>query len=250
MSIDEDAELAHLRRRAYSPAADISADPAAMRRLIELEERAVTVEARALEQDSTAREVGGEDAVLPAEDRIPDAAPSSPRFTLPRLRRSTVILLAAAGLVLATLATVVTVVQRVQTDPLQTGAAQIARLSPDPSFRVPSALTQGITGEITAYEEFEGYRVITLPPYQSAENTSRCMTIWQPVLLESAESGGFSYSGDSFLMSICGAGVFPPSSTMFLREDSPERAQTDFPAGTALQFVYDVANDEIVVFRG
>jgi hypothetical protein len=245
MPIDEEAELAQLRRRAYSPTADIAADPAALRRLIELEERA-----GATEHVEAPEEADGVGVGSPAEEPGPDAAPVPARFSLPRVRRSTVILLAAAGLVVATLATILTVVQRVQTDPLQTGATQIARLSPDPSFDVPSALTQGITGEVTAYEEFEGFRVITLPPYQSAENTSRCMTVWQPVLLEGADGGGFSYGGDSFLMSICGAGVFPPSSTMFLREDSPERAQTEFPAGTALQFVYDVSRDEIVVFRG
>lgn len=250
MSFDDDAELAHLRRRAYSPSADIAADPAALRRLIELEERAGTTKAVAASAEAVA-----EPDVADAE-QTPDAEPAAPAepaarpFTLPRPRRSTVILLVGAALVLATLATALTLVQRVQADPLQAGATQIARLSPDPAFQVPTALAQGITGEITAYAEFDGFRVITLPSYRSSENPSRCMTVWQPALLSTVEAGGFSYDGDSFLMSICGAGVFPPSSTIFLREDSPERAQTSFPAGTALQFVYDAANDEIVVFRG
>ncbi len=38
-SISDDDELAVLRRRAYAPGADISSDPAALRRLIELESR-------------------------------------------------------------------------------------------------------------------------------------------------------------------------------------------------------------------
>lgn len=245
MSIDEEDELARLRRRAYSPTADISADPSALRRLIELEERTAAIE----EEPAPLAE---EESELPRlEDSvIPDAAPAPPRFTLARPRRSTVILMGSAALVIAVLATALTLVQRVQVDPLQAGATQIARLSADPDFDVPSALTQGITGEITAYEEFEGFRAVTLPSYRTEESPARCMTVWQPALLDAVDSGGFSYSGDSYLMSVCSAGVFPPSSTMFLREDSPERAQTDFPAGTALQFVYDAANDEVVVFRG
>ena len=101
---------------------------------------------------------------------------------------------------LACAATALTLVQRVQADPLQAGATQIARLSPDPAFPVPTALAQGITGEITAYAEFEGFRVVTLPSYRSSENASRCMTVWQPALLSTDEGGGFSYDGDSFLM--------------------------------------------------
>lgn len=256
MSFDDDAELAQLRRRAYSPSADIAADPAALRRLIELEERASATndvasspEAEAAPGVAHADQTPGAEQIPDAE-RTPDAEPAAPPFTLPRPRRSTVILLVVAALVLATLATALTLVQRVQADPLQAGATQIARLSPDPAFPVPTALAQGISGEITAYAEFEGFRVVTLPSYRSSENASRCMTVWQPALLSTDEGGGFSYDGDSFLMGTCGAGVFPPSSTIFLREDSPERAQTVFPAGTALQFVYDAENDEIVVFRG
>ncbi|WZH35721.1 MAG: hypothetical protein PIR02_13190 [Microbacterium enclense] len=239
MSIDEEAELAQLRRRAYSPSADIEADPEALRRLIELEERAVAPEELP----------APEEPVPAAEEQIPDAAPDGPRLTLPRLRRSTVIVLGAAGLVLATLVTALVLVQRVQTDPLQAGATQIARLAPDPDFEVPSSLTVGITGEVTAYEEFQGFRVITQPSYRSTEGAARCMAVWQPVLLDASGGGGFSYDGE-FSMGVCGAGVFPATSTILLREDSPERRQTDFPAGTALQFVYDTANDEIVVFRG
>jgi hypothetical protein len=245
MSIDEEDELAQLRRRAYSPSADIAADPEALRRLIELEARA-----SAAEEEPPPAPVANDDTDAAIDQAIPDAAPEPPRFTLPRLRRSTVILLAAAGLVVATLATVLVVVQRVQTDPLQAGATQIARLSPDPGFEVPSSLTVGLTGKVTAYESFQGFRVMSQPSYYDAEGAARCMTVWQPDLLETSDGGGgFSYDGEFFL-GVCGAGIFPATSTMLLREDTPERAQTDFPAGTALQFVYDAANDEIVVFRG
>lgn len=242
MPIDEQDELAQLRRRAYSPTADIASDPNALRRLIELEARPVSAE-------TEPAPVEGEPLIRTSEP-APDAAPAPPRFSLPRPRRSTVLLLGAAAVVVATLATALTLVQRVQTDPLQTGATQIARLSADPAFDVPSTLARGVIGEVTAYEEFEGFRAVTLPSYQDPGGTARCMTIWQPALLDTSGGVGFSYTGDYPVLSVCGAGVFPPTSTMLLREESPEREQTSFPAGTALQFVYDEQNDEIVVFRG
>ncbi|MDQ1076309.1 MULTISPECIES: hypothetical protein [Microbacterium] len=244
MSTDEEAELAQLRHRAYSPSADIASDPDAVRRLVELEARAAADE-RVPEPAPAAPD----EPVGAPEDEIPDAIPELSRFTLPRLRRSTVIMLGAAALVVATLATLLVVVQRVQTDPLQAGATQIARLAPDPTFEVPSSLTTGITGNVTAFEEFEGFRVISQPSYFDAEGAARCMTVWQPELLDRAGGGGFSYDGEFFLTT-CGAGSFPANMTMLLREETPERAQTDFPAGTALQFVYDATNNEIVVFRG
>ncbi|WP_285135922.1 hypothetical protein [Microbacterium sp. lyk4-40-TSB-66] len=241
MSIDEEAELAQLRRRAYSPAADIASDPHALRRLVELEAR--------VDAEETSPAPVEHEPVVPGDEPAPDAAPDPPRFSLPRPRRSTVILLGAAALVIATLATALTLVQRVQTDPLQTGATQIARLSPDPDFDVPSSLARGVTGEVTAYAEFEGFRALTLPSYRDSESTARCMTVWQPALLE-ADGSGFSYDGENLVMGVCGAGVFPPATAILLSEGSPELAQTSLPVGTALQFVYDAANDEVVVFSG
>lgn len=242
MPIDEEAELAQLRRRAYAPNPDIASDPDALRRLIELEERAGATEVEPAPDEQ-------HDSRIDEPEPQPDADPAPPRFTVPRPRRSTVILLGAAVLVVAILATALTLVQRVQTDPLQTGATQIARLGADPDYDFPSSLAQGVTGEVTAYAEFEGFRVLTTPSYRDPQGTARCMTVWQPELLD-ATGSGFSYDGEYFFMNICGAGVFPPAYTMLLREESPERAQTSFPAGTALQFVYDEANDEVVVFSG
>jgi len=126
MSIDEEDELAQLRRRAYSSSADIAADPEALERLIELEARA-----SAAEEEPRPPVVESEDPDAAIDQETPDAAPERPRFVVPRPRRSTVILLAAAALVAATLATVLVVVQRTQTDPLQVGATQTSR-SPAP----------------------------------------------------------------------------------------------------------------------
>lgn len=245
-SIDDDGELAALRRRAYAPGADISADPAALQRLIELEGREGV-------SGSAAPATGEDRSAFAAEPEGPapddddaGAAPTRPR--LPRPRRSTVITLSAAALVALCAVTALVVVQRVQTDPLQTGATQVARLSPDPSFEVPSVLTPGVTSGTTGYTEFEGFRVATYASFDASADAARCMTVWQPDLLD-VSGGGFSYDGRYFLTS-CGAGIFPANAMLQLSDDSAELRVTDLPSGTSLQFVYDREHDEIVVFRG
>lgn len=270
-SIDE--ELAALRRRAYAPDGDIAADPAAMARLVELEERAAAAPV------SDARAAVGPDptsasapAPAPAPDAAAEAGPADPsaqgerpdeldpdgaaeparhprsRFRMPRPRRSMVVLLTAAALVVGCAVTALVVVQRVQTDPLQVGATQIARLAPDPDFPVPSSFARGVTGKVTAYEEFQGFRVVSYPSFETGEGASQCLTVWQPALL-SEVGNGTSYDG-RYLLFACGAGVFPASATLLLGADSPEKRNSDLPAGTALQFVYDAASDEVVVFEG
>ncbi|WP_295851372.1 hypothetical protein [uncultured Microbacterium sp.] len=245
-SIDDDGELAALRRRAYAPGADISADPTALQRLIELEGResvAASV-APATDEERAALAVEPEDL---APDAV-DAGAESARLRLPRPRRSTVIMLSAAGLVALCAVTALVVVQRVQTDPLQTGATQVARLAADPSFEVPSVLTPGVTSGTTGYAEFEGFRVATYASFDASPDAAKCMTVWQPDLLD-VSGGGFSYDGRYFLSS-CGAGIFPANAMLQLSDDSAELRVTDLPSGTSLQFVYDREHDEIVVFRG
>ncbi|MCW2165724.1 hypothetical protein B0I12_002889 [Microbacterium hydrothermale] len=248
--IDDDDELATLRRRAFAPGADISADPAAVQRLIELEQRARD----ALAGDESRPLRGGEpdsvavDAPDDAEATEDDGEIARPRRRMPRVRRSTAVLLAGAALIVATLLTALVIVQRVQTDPLQVGATQVARLAPDPSFEIPSSLYRGITGNVKAYAAFEGFRPVTYPSFRAGEDAARCMTVYQPDLFDESEDG-YGYEGQ-FLLPSCAAGLFPATFTILLTEDTPERAATTLPADTALQFVYDEDLDEIVVFRG
>lgn len=246
MPIDDEDELAVLRRRAYAPGGDISSDPRALDRLLELEARA-----RALHEPPAPpgeeSDPAGEGIEAPADGEIPDAIPARPRSA--RLRRSTVVLLAGAALIAATLVTLLVLVQRIQPSPLPAGATQIARLSPDPDFEVPSSFLVGARDKVTAYEAFEGFRVLSRPSPFDGEGAAPCMTVWQPALLVTISGGGYSYNGEYF-SSVCGAGVFSATSTVLLREDTPERDQTDFPAGTALQFVYDETADQVLVFRG
>lgn len=239
-SISDDDELAALRRRAYAPGADISSDPAALQRLIELE-------SRSSDDLAPAPSDVEEEPIDPSGVDEP-ADPPRARFRMPRLRRSTTILLTAAILVVACAATGLVLVQRVQTDPLQVGATQIARLAPDPDFRAPSSLSQGVSSGVTSYAEFEGFRVAVYASFDTGKGASKCMTVWQPALLQEL-GNGTSYNGRYMVLS-CGAGAFPPSATLLLSEGTPELRNTVLPAGTALQFVYDAANDEVVVFEG
>lgn len=282
--IDDDDELATLRRRAFAPGADISADPAALERLIELEERAAardlasrgggsradaapnpaargsgadTAPVTGLDGRPRDGAPGGDPTASSGDPSRPDADDASAdgpgvsrpaRMRMPRLRRSTVLLLAGAGAIAATLVTALVLVQRVQTDPLQVGATQVARLTPDPAFEIPSSLYRGITGNVKAYTAFEGFRVVSYPSFRAGEEAARCMTVYQPDLLDDSDDG-FSYDGQ-FLLPSCGAGLFPATFTILLAEDTPERGPTDLPADTALQFVYDEDLDEVVVFEG
>lgn len=248
MSTDEDDELDRLRRRAYSPTADIGSDPAALARLAELERRAAgaepTPDADPLGAATSTDANPGSAAAAPDDQR--PAVAREPRW---RPRRSTVLLLGAAALVLIVAATALTLVQRVQVHPLQADAEQVARLVPDPAFEVPDYFSDGTPGTM-AYSEFQGFRVTVAAPGGTEREGESCLMVWQPALVSTdAATGVFSYSGQ-FVPSQCSAGTFPAVATIRLFDQSPERAQTEYPADTSLQFVYDRESDEVVVFRG
>lgn len=61
------------------------------------------------------------------------------------------VFLAGAALIAATLVTLLVLVQRIQPSPFPAGATQIACLSPDPDFEVPSSFLVGARDEVTAY---------------------------------------------------------------------------------------------------
>lgn len=105
-----------------------------------------------------------------------------------------------------------------------------------------------MTGRVTAHTAFEGFRVISYPSFREGDQVPRCMTIWQPHLLEE-DGSGLSYGGEGLVPS-CGAGAFPAAYMILLTDGSAERALTDLPPDTALQFVYGEDVDQIVVFRG
>lgn len=251
MSGAVDQELQALRRRAYGPDADIQRDPVALERLRELEAAA-----------QPEREPVVEEIPEPAaEIERPDAPAARPRQRLrraavlgrlglrrlARVRRSTVLI--ALGLAVAVSASVVvlTLVQRVQSDPLQVGAEQVARLSPDSSMEVPGVFAgPGREGSVQAFQEFHGLRALVSDGgvFGTGEN-DMCLTVFSAEALESATDNSFS----GFARSGCEANAFPAMTQFSVAvQEAPAALGSAFPGDAALQFVYDGEHNEVVVF--
>lgn len=243
-----DDELARLRRRAYAADADIGSDPAAQARLQYLERRVAEEAPADLEPDRppTDESAAHESA---ADEEAVSIEPPRRRFSWPRPRRSTVVLTAVGAMVAVTAVVALTLVQRVQTHPLQPDAEQVARITPDPSFEVPDFFALGPTGQAIAFTETHGFRVVVTPPGGALGEGEYCMTVFQPELVTAQGAGSWSYSGQ-YVSPACSAGTFPAAATVRLLPGSPELEHTDFPADTALQFVYDQPSNEVVLFRG
>jgi hypothetical protein len=263
MSESSVEELRALRRRAYGPAADIHADPEALKRLTQLENPEASSAAASTLPDETDPNSSEPSHSEDASHSSPFDQPStSPPVAHHRFRyrpsRLTVLVASAVAMLAAVAIVTLTVVQRVQTDPLQVGASQIARLSVDPGFQPPSALNNADSASLVGYQDFYGLRPVVsepsdgvtgrLPGTYGSGATSDCMTIYQPEKFE-ATGDGYSYSGGVFLTG-CAAGAFPATATFTVPDDSPKELREAFPVGTALQFVHDSKNNEIVVFRG
>lgn len=249
MTDSDDDELQALRARAYGPGGDLDAE--AVQRLRELEQARKPV--------SVAADVpvDAETETPPmAEETRPDTEPlGRPREPLlgmlfrraRTLRRSTVITLLAIVAFAVASVVVLTVVQRVQTDPLQAGAEQVARLGLDPSFRVPLVFRGGPNGEVTAvgFQVFHGVRpVVTEGGFFGSGAEEPCLSVYPDDVIEDPESGSFSGP----LIGGCAVKGFPAiaqfSSDL---EGFPEELLEEFP-DSGLQFVYDSANNEVVVF--
>jgi hypothetical protein len=155
-----------------------------------------------------------------------------------------VLIIVGVILAAATLATVLTLVERVQTDPLQVGASQVARLGADEGYEIPPFF--GSVAGAHAYEQFHGLRTVTGSTgfvYGGADG-STCLTIY---LESSVTESTDSFNGPIF--GGCAAGGFPPIVQFSVdTQDLPADLRSEFPEGTGLQFVYDAEHDEVVVF--
>lgn len=267
---DQD-ELVALRRRAYGRDADIHLDPASLARLDALEN------ARTSDATRDAPEVAASPTVEvpridPSRDEAPqdevlrDEAPAEPWWAaavrragpwvarmgrrLSGLRRSTVLIALAAALVVATLLTVLTLVERVQTDPLQAGAEQVARLGVDAGYESPFGEFVDPSGpelDVRGYEVFHDLRSTTgLPFFSSSPDSddSVCLTIY---LESELEVNGNGFSGSLF--GGCSAGAFPAMVQIAIDNPVlPAELAADYPDARGIQFVYDAEHDEVVVF--
>lgn len=194
----DDGELEALRSRAYGPGADIHLDAEALGRLKELEERRRPQRPPAAEvqpepvaaplmpmQPVEAEEPEVEHPLLPLVRRL--------GHRLARVRRSTVLIVLGVVAFAVAVTTTLVVVDRVQNDPLQTGAVQIARLSVDSDYEVPGFLRSG-PGETPTlgFEEFHGLRAVVGPsgPYTTASDDV-CLFLYSVVSAESAGPNSF-----------------------------------------------------------
>ena len=267
---DQD-ELVALRRRAYGRDADIHLDPASLARLDELENARTSVATRDAPElaASPAVEVPRIESSLdeaPHDEALRDEVPAEPWWAaavrrvgpwvarvgrwLRGLRRSTVLIALAAALVVATLLTALTVVDRVQTDPLQAGAEQVARLGADAGYESPFGEFVDPSGpelDVRGYEVFYDLRPTTgLPFFSSSPDAgdSVCLAIYLESELEVAGSG---FSGSLF--GGCSAGAFPAMVQIEIDNPVlPAELAADYPDARGLQFVYDAKHDEVVVF--
>lgn len=245
-----DDELTALRRRAYGRDADIHLDPESLDRLRELEDarvEPVIVEPVVVDEAPFVE-------VEPSEPELEEeASPRTSRFIpwLKGLRRSTKLIALGTVLVAATLITVLVLVQRVQVDPLQVGATQVARLNVDPSYEAPVIFTgteadAEDVGEVHGYSTFYGMRVITgtrsffaMPGVPGA-----CMNMFVDANVTPTTD-----AFDGPLFSGCAAGAFPATIQFTTDLDAlPRELIEAFPDSTGFQFVYDVENAQIVVF--
>ena len=241
-------ELRALRQRAYGPNADTADVAAALVRLRELG----TDDQR---MNTAPQDEGERPLPQPSDDQQPLPTPDPVPLAKPRraaLRWRTPLLWAASVLVavlVTALGTAVisnAVIQRVQVDPQGVGATQVTRLSQDPDIEIPIFFTGGEGTEALAFTRFSGLQVLLL----SGER-------WGPggkdekCILVTPNSDFLTATEDSYIGPFyvgCAANAFPATVEIKVTIDMPAELREAYPEGTALQFVFDEAGSDVVVF--
>ena len=254
------SELDALRKRAYGPRPDIHLDPHAVSRLQELESRSRPSSAASSRSDHDTVPVESPSAGVGDLVEGPHSAEDTQRksidwswvrellLRLVRMRRSTALIVLSAVVIVVLAMTALTLVQRVQVDPLQVGAEQIARLPVDPSYEVPEVMELSAgQGELEGFQDFYGLRAVGVlggAEWFFGQGSGDCMSLFSEADMEFTPNG---FGG--VMMSGCGAGDFPAIIQLEITAESvPEELRTAYPESTAFQFVLDADNREIVVF--
>ena len=267
MGAIQDDELRGLQVRAYGPKADIRHDFPAQVRLQELEDARRQLAPRTLNEamppETTVDPIdasGSEEESPLVEDEQERPNHEFMRRLarcarvvagrLARVRRTTVLIALGVAVIASVIVAALILVERVQSDPLQTGADQVARLSLDPSYQVPVMFQQGAAGDdaVQGYQEFYGLRaVIVTGAWFSGGAEVECLNVFSATDAENSDS-------NSFLGPIrggCIAGPFPAMTQLTANEEGlPDELTSAFPGSTALQFVYDKTNQKIVIYAG
>jgi hypothetical protein len=267
-------ELRALRARAYGPSADIDQDPAAARRLQELEAgrkqlASPGTEARAVAADVAAPPTAAAPPASPlSAERAGDSGthadavetstamdvfgvPETPAVRarrkgrtagVPRLMRvwwALSVLAAAAVAAWATYA--LTSIAPVS---VSSGAEQIATLEPVPMVDVPDGWF-GVGPSSMAFE-FYGMTLFETANGFTATGGTECFVIVPTEELPAADADTGNWSMSGAVHTGCGVGDFPATVQFPVDSNTPEELRSQFPPGSALQFVRD--GDRIGVF--
>ncbi len=254
-----------LRARAYGPGADIHADAAALGRLRELEalerratstqgepvDAAAPATAPAVEPATAGPQPGQQadaapqppvpKATAPDDDTAstPDTAPTPSRWSLP--------VLWALSLVTAIIAAVLgsaAVIQRDTPDPHGLGATQVIRLGEESGVDIPAYFTFGGTSSPRVFSEFRGMRAVVVPDGIVTDGyVDECLFITTAAGFDLATS-----SVQGLVLTGCAANAFPAAIAIKVTEQMPDELRSDYPIGTALQFVFDEPSGEIVIY--
>ena len=265
MDTATDQELRALRARAYGPMADIDEDPAALRRLEQLEamQRAA---APAVHPATAAAEVEPEEVrapepaapgwerafevfdPAPADRSDADSATPEPAHDEPAPRRplwpasfgSRVVWVAAIAASAAIASAITYGLVSVTPVASSAGAPQIATLDPLSVSSIPSGWMGA--GPSSAVFEFYGLTLVeTVGGYGFGTGGTNCLLVVRtnqvPDPDEFDSSSGWGFDGPVY--SGCAVGVFPSTVEVPLDGSAPKELTTRFPSGKALQFVFD-----------
>ena len=245
MTLANDDELRALRRRAYGPDADIHLEPHALERLRELE-GVVREQHPVTSTDSSEPGPAPLARSVPIEDETERPAQEGLR-PLSRVRRSSLLIVLGVAVVSTILAGALVLVQLSQTDPLQVGTKQIARLSVDHAYKIsPFFFGTTFSRDLQAqgFQEFNGLRTVVTVGYGGGSNDA-CLNIYPSAVATDPKASSFAGQ----LRVGCATGMFP--AVVQFRVDAaglPAGLRSAFPKSAALQFVYDSAHNEVVVF--
>lgn len=244
-----DDELQRLRARAYGPDADIAGDPAALRRLAELEERQREAEPAASppgdhrpdEADSDGARRGASSANESAahtgaqtggqRDAQRDAGPSPRRITrwLPGLWAVSLLLVAALAAVMTF--TTTTALLR----PVPIGQTrQVATIELGSDFLAPRYLGLEQRTESRGHRDWYGLTILVVRGTWYGDTEDECL-----VIMRQADVDPNSDALTSPMFTGCGAGGLPAVLQLRVNDVMPDELREEFPSGTGLRFVLD-----------
>ncbi|WP_282848062.1 hypothetical protein [Microbacterium oxydans] len=272
MSTAADEELRALRARAYGPTADIEDDPAALRRLQQLEARrqprpaaedvvppAPAVEpidseslraaepvirtrrSRRQPEDAEGDTLGVLDTSVDDAEAAPPTAEPAERLAAWFSVRTTRILWVVAIVAAAAMSAAVTfALVKVTPVASSAGAPQIATLDATSDVAIPAGW-MGV-GPSSAVFDFYGLVIVeSSGGYYNGSVGSDCLTVARadqvPDKDDFDSSNGWTYDGPMYTG--CAVGAFPATVEVPFDTNTPKELTERFPDATALQFVYE-----------